>query len=147
MGVPLRVLLVEDSEDYAALLVLHLRRGGYDPAMRRVETPHDMSQALQEQAWDIVIADYNMPRFSAPAALALLQESGLDIPFIIVRLIPGPDAWLLGKRGFEFWDLAELPRETLPFDGHPNARWHAEVAAEVARRLEQRLASDTPPTP
>ena len=112
MGVSLRVLLIEDSEDDAALLVLHLRRGGYDPAMRRVETPHDMSKALQEQTWDIVIADYNMPHFSAPAALALLQESGLDIPFIIVSGVIGEEAAVAAMRAgaHDYVMKGNLPR-------------------------------------
>jgi len=82
------VLIVEDSEDDMLLLVRELRRGGYDPTFERVETAAAMRAALDQQKWDIVLSDYSMPRFSAPAALALLQdlsiESGLDLPFIIV---------------------------------------------------------------
>ena len=98
MGVSLRVLIVEDSEDDAALLVRHLRQGGYDPVMRRVETSRDMSKPLQEQTWDIVISDHSMPYFSASAALALLQESGLDIPFIIVSGVIGEEAAVAAMR-------------------------------------------------
>jgi DNA-binding response OmpR family regulator/anti-sigma regulatory factor (Ser/Thr protein kinase) len=84
MSIPLRVLIVEDSEDDAALLLRELRRGGYNPTFARVDTPTAMSAALAQQAWDIVIADYAMPHFNAPAALTLVQESGLDLPFIVV---------------------------------------------------------------
>ncbi len=91
MGTPLRVLIVEDSEDDAALLVRELRRGGYDPTLQRVDTAAAMSAALDRETWDIVISDYTMPRFSAPAALAVLQESGLDLPFIIVSGTIGED--------------------------------------------------------
>ncbi len=84
MSTPLRVLVVEDSEDDALLLVRALWRGGYEPTFERVETAAAMKAALAQQTWDIVISDYAMPRFSAPAALALLQESGFDLPFIIV---------------------------------------------------------------
>ena len=92
MGTPLRVLIVEDSEDDATLLELDLRRAGYNPDMQRVETPADMSTALREQTWDIVISDYSMPRFSGPDALSVLQESGLDIPFIVVSGVIREDA-------------------------------------------------------
>ncbi|MGH7411491.1 MAG: response regulator, partial [Candidatus Methylomirabilis sp.] len=92
MGTPLRVLIVEDSEDDAALLVRELRRGGYDPEIRRVDTTAAMSAALDRETWDIVISDYTMPRFSAPAALSLFQERGLDVPFIIVSGTVGEDA-------------------------------------------------------
>ena len=66
------------------LVLRELRRGDYDVTAERVDTPAAMKAALDKGAWDIVIADYSMPRFSAPAALALLQNSGLDLPFIIV---------------------------------------------------------------
>lgn len=84
MGTPLRVLIAEDSEDDAALLMRELRRSGYDLASKRVDTPLDMADALSKQEWDIVFADNSMPHFSATAALQLLKESGLDLPFIIV---------------------------------------------------------------
>ena len=84
MSTPLRVLIVEDSEDDTLLLVRALRRGGYDPTFERVETPAAMTAALDQQTWDIVISDYALPHFSAPAALSLLQESGLDLPFIVL---------------------------------------------------------------
>lgn len=84
MSEVLRVLIVEDSDDDAVLLVRELRRGGYDVTFTRADTPTAMNAALDSGQWDIVIADYSMPYFSAPAALTLLQERGLDLPFIIV---------------------------------------------------------------
>lgn len=84
MGIPLRVLIIEDSENDAILLLRELKRGGYDPTFERVDTSVAMTEVLDRKTWDIVIADYSMPHFSAPEALKLLQKSGLDIPFIIV---------------------------------------------------------------
>jgi sigma-B regulation protein RsbU (phosphoserine phosphatase) len=84
MKIPLRVLIVEDSEFDAAMLVNVLRQGGYDPQSRRVETKEDMVEALGSQAWDFVLSDYNMPRFSMQEALDVLRQSHLDLPFIIV---------------------------------------------------------------
>ena len=84
MGVPLNILMVEDSEDDAALLLRELRRGGYDPTSWRVDTPEAMHEALDKLRWDVIVADYAMPRFSGPAALALLKETGKDIPYITV---------------------------------------------------------------
>jgi PAS domain S-box-containing protein len=84
MGKPLRVLIIEDSEDDARLILRELGSSGYDPISKRVEKREAMGSALKEETWDIVISDYTMPHFSAPAALKLLQESGLDLPFIIV---------------------------------------------------------------
>ena len=84
MTTPLRVLIVEDSEDDASLLLRALRRGGYEPICRQVDTREAMASALEEQEWEIVIADYSMPSFSGLAALSLLRAKGLDLPFIVV---------------------------------------------------------------
>ncbi len=81
---PLRALIVEDSEDDALLLVQHLREGGYAPRWRRVDTPEALAAAIEAEEWDIVFADYTMPRFSGTRALALIRERGLDMPFIFV---------------------------------------------------------------
>ncbi len=93
MGVPLRVLLVEDSEDDALLLLRELRRGGYEPLCERVDTAGAMETALDEQDWDLVIADHSMPEFSSSAALELLRRKGfMDLPFVIVSGRIGEDA-------------------------------------------------------
>ena len=93
MGVPLRVLLVEDSENDALLLVRGLRRGGYDPTWERVDTPAAMEAALDGRGWDLVISDHSMPNFSSSAALGLLRSKGfVDLPFIIVSGQIGEDA-------------------------------------------------------
>jgi signal transduction histidine kinase len=83
-GIALRVLLVEDAELDARLLLRELERGGFDVSFERVDTSDAMSSALTRQPWDVIISDYMMPRFSAPLALALLKEHQLDLPFIIV---------------------------------------------------------------
>jgi len=91
VGVPLHVLIVEDSEDDALLLVRELRRGGFEPAFERVDTPDALRAALGRQEWDILFADYSMPHFSGTAALALVRERGLDLPFIFVSGTIGED--------------------------------------------------------
>src|SRR3989454_5824048 len=84
MGIPLRVLMVEDSEDDALLLVRELQRGGYEPAFERVASAAAMEAALERHSWDLVIGDHSMPHFSGMAALALVRARGLDVPFICV---------------------------------------------------------------
>ncbi len=91
MGKPIRVLIVEDSEDDALLLVFELRRGNYAPVSQRVETVEAMRKALKEESWDLVISDYVLPGFSGLEALRLVRESGLDLPFIIVSGKIGED--------------------------------------------------------
>ena len=88
----LRVLIIEDSQDDAELLAIALERGDYQIIYHRVDTRIDMENALsQSQPWDIVLADYSMPQFSAIAALEVLKERGLDLPFIIVSGKIGED--------------------------------------------------------
>ena len=81
---PLRVLIIEDSEFDARILVNTLRQGGYQPAFQRVDTAEALRAALNNAQWDIILSDYNMPNFSAPAALKIALESGFDLPFIII---------------------------------------------------------------
>lgn len=83
-GRQLTVLIVEDSENDAMLLELELERAGYRLSCYRVDTAEAMAQALQEHRFDVVIADYVMPNFNGLAALALVKDHGLDLPFIIV---------------------------------------------------------------
>jgi PAS domain S-box len=81
----LKVLLVEDNVDDAFLLERHLRRHGFAPQITRVETAPEMLTALTgSDSPEVVLADYNLPNFSGPAALQLLRKSHLDIPFIMM---------------------------------------------------------------
>ncbi|PYQ96546.1 MAG: hybrid sensor histidine kinase/response regulator, partial [Acidobacteria bacterium] len=81
---PLRALIVEDSARDAELLVREIERSGYAVTYERVETAQAMEAALIRSDWDVVLSDYDLPRFSGPAAFALLRASGLDLPFIII---------------------------------------------------------------
>jgi PAS domain S-box-containing protein len=91
MTKPLRVLIVEDSEGDALLLIRELGRGGFDPVSERVDTREAMHEALRSRKWDVVISDYVMPQFSGLDALNVLRESGIDLPFIIVSGNIGED--------------------------------------------------------
>jgi PAS domain S-box-containing protein len=84
VNTPIRVLIVEDSAADAELLVRELERGGYSVASERVQTAAAFQEALARAAWDVVVSDYDLPMFSGPAALEVLQTTGLDIPFIMM---------------------------------------------------------------
>jgi signal transduction histidine kinase len=82
---PLSILLVEDNPEDAFLLERHLRRNGFDPSIARVETAEQMLAAFKSGSMpDVVLADYNLPEFSGPAALSLVKELRVDIPFIML---------------------------------------------------------------
>src|SRR5260370_41185534 len=82
MNASLRALIVEDSEFDAQMLVSILRKTGYEVTFERIESAAALQAALRAKSWDLVLADYNLPEFNAPAALKILQDSGLDLPFI-----------------------------------------------------------------
>jgi PAS domain S-box-containing protein len=92
MPTPLRVLIVEDTEADARLVVRALAQGGYDVTSCRVDSAPAMKQALADAEWDIVLSDHMMPTFSAPQALELLRASGRDLPFIVVSSAIGDEA-------------------------------------------------------
>ena len=84
MAKPLRILQVEDSERDSALLVLYLKRGGFEPTLQRVETEADMKAQLAAGQWDVIVCDFNLPGFNAYKALEVLHASGRRIPFIVM---------------------------------------------------------------
>jgi PAS domain S-box-containing protein len=84
MAQGLRVLLIEDSEDDAHLIIHELSRGGYEPEWERVDTAAALKAALSRHEWDLITCDWMMPGFGAPAALALLTELRVDAPVIII---------------------------------------------------------------
>jgi signal transduction histidine kinase len=84
MNKSLRVLIVEDSENDALLLLKELTRSGYDPFYERVYTGADLKLSLENQAWDVIISDFVMPQFDGLEALKLIKEMGIDTPIIII---------------------------------------------------------------
>jgi len=88
---PLRILIVEDSEDDTELVLRELRRHGYEPQAERVDTPESLRAALSRQAWDVVISDFAMPRLSGLDALKIAQETDPDVPFVILSGSIGED--------------------------------------------------------
>lgn len=83
MDIPLRALILDDSEDDAQLLVRELKRS-YTLTYERVDSAAGMRAALADRQWDIILSDYSMPDFNALNALKVLHEAALDLPFIIV---------------------------------------------------------------
>src|SRR5438105_3331491 len=91
MSRPLRVLLLEDRQDDARLILHELRRAGFEPDGVRVETGPDFLAHL-DPAPDLILADYHLPQFDALLALRLVRDRGLDVPVIVVTGALGDEA-------------------------------------------------------
>ncbi|HUI05905.1 MAG TPA: response regulator [Verrucomicrobiae bacterium] len=150
MSTPLRVLIVEDSEDDTQLIVRDLRRAGYDVTHQRVETAEAMAAALKAQDWDLIISDHRMPHFSSLAALKLYREHGCDVPFIVVSGSIGEELAVSAMKGgahdYIMKDnLARLvpavEREVREADERRQGRQAERALAESRRRMESILES------
>jgi two-component system, cell cycle sensor histidine kinase and response regulator CckA len=133
----LRVLIVEDSASDTELVLRALRTGGFEPHYERVDTADAMRQALAGHPWDIVLSDYYLPDFEAPAALAVLQESGQEVPFIVVSGSVGEDTAVAAMRaGATDYIMKDRLQRLAP--AVARAVENAAVRRE-RRRLEQQL--------
>ena len=92
MNKPVKVLIIEDSEDDAKLALRVLQRGGFDPTHRRVQTAAELETALAQEQWDAIISDFSMPGFTGMDALRIFRSTGLDLPFILISGTIGEEA-------------------------------------------------------
>lgn len=140
----LHVLIVEDSEDDARLVVDELKERGYNPVYSRVETPEELRAALRESRWDVVLSDYMMPRFNALEAMRLIRETGLDIPFIIITGSIGEDIAVAAMKAgaHDYMMKDNLPRLTpvIEREIHEAMRRREHQRAELAlQQSEERF--------
>jgi DNA-binding NtrC family response regulator len=84
MAKPLSVLLIEDSEDDAMLIVHELQHGGYEVDFERCDSVETIKDALNRREWDVILSDHAMPRICAPEALHIVKDSMVETPFIVV---------------------------------------------------------------
>ncbi len=143
--IPLHVLLVEDNDDDALLLDYELRRTEYNVTLERVQNAPEFNAALVSKTWDVILSDYSLPSFNAPAALKLVQELKLDIPFIIVSGTVGEDtavaAMKAGAHDFFAKDKLKLlmpaiEREMREAEERRKRRW----AEQQLHKSEERFA-------
>ena len=145
----LRILVVEDSPDDAALLERQLRQGGYEPECHRVDTAASMRAALASGEWDLVLSDYTLPGFTALDALALARADGRDIPFIVVSGSVGEDTAVLAMRSgaHDYFAKSELRRLVAAAERELRAAARRREARQARLELEQRfeaLANSAP---
>jgi two-component system sensor kinase FixL len=81
---PLQLLVIDDSEDDAQLIVRELQHGGYAVTSERVATATALAAALQRHPWDVVVCEWNVPQCGRKTALAILEAHHVDVPFIVV---------------------------------------------------------------
>lgn len=147
-GAELDVLLIEDSEDDALLVVRELRRAGFAPRPRRVDTEAGLAAALSAQPWQVVIADYRMPALGFDTALRLVRERDPEVPFIIVSGALGEEQAVIAMRsGAQDYVLKDnlvrlgpaVERELREAAARRQHRAAAETADKERHSLEEQL--------
>ncbi|MDY7227019.1 response regulator [Hyalangium rubrum] len=138
---PLRLLLIEDSEDDALLVLRELRRGGYDVSSTRVETLEALERALDAGPWDAIITDYSLPGFTGLDSFTRVRQRGLDVPFFIVSGAIGEDIAVAAmKAGVHDFLLKDRLARLAPAVARELRE--AAVRAERLKMQEQLLLSD-----
>ena len=92
------ILLVEDSEQDASLIIRQLQKAGFNTIHKLVDSAADLINALQQQSWDIIISDYRIPGFGGPQALKMVKDHDSDIPFILISGTVGEDIAVMMMR-------------------------------------------------
>ncbi len=153
MKAVLNVLLVEDSPNDVELVLRALRRSGYDPDYKRVEDAQSLNDALRERHWDVVLCDYNFPRFSGQQALRIIRDQHkLDVPFIYVSGAIGEETAVdLMKGGAQDYVsknnltrlVAAIERELSAAETHGKKK-QTEEKLEIEQNLLQQLMAGSP---
>ncbi|MCX5848534.1 MAG: PAS domain S-box protein [Deltaproteobacteria bacterium] len=146
----LRTLMIDDSEDDVLLIIRELKKGGYNPLYERLETAAAMEKALKDKTWDIILCDYKMPKFNAPSAIALLKETNINIPLIVVSGTIGEETAIecmrLGAQDYIMKSnlfrlcpaIARELEEATARDKQKQAESQREAALEALRQSEEK---------
>jgi PAS domain S-box-containing protein len=134
----LRILMVDDSEADASLILIILRREGYEVISKLVDTPDAMLAALQSQDWDIITSDHAMPQFSAPAALELARQHCSNVPFFIVsgEIDLNLAVSLMRNGAKDYIKKSDLPRLIPAIERELREEKLQKTAQEVQNKLE-----------
>ncbi len=144
METPLHALILEDSHSDTLLLLRELKRAGYDVVYTRVDNARDMLAALEEAVWDVILSDFSMPDFSATAALKLVQERNIDIPFIIVSGTMGEETAVAAMKAgaHDYFPKGKITRLAAAINREvreAQERQQRRKAEEELRRAEERF--------
>jgi len=135
MSGTLRLLQIEDSESDADIVLRVLMKGGFEVFSHRVDDAEGLRRALEDSAWDVIVADYHLPGFDAPGALRILQECGQDIPCIVISGKMGEDTAveMMKSGAHDYLTKNDLTRLVPAVERE---------LAEAARRREARQAQE-----
>ncbi len=89
--IPIKVLIIEDTDDDKELILRKLKRGGYIPEYECIQTREELVDALDVQHWDLILCDYSMPEFDGLTALKIVKQKAVDIPFVLISGTVGED--------------------------------------------------------
>ena len=145
MSKPLRLLQIEDSESDAELIVRLLKQAGFEVRSQCVDDAEGLRGALEGSTWDVIVADYHLPGFDAPAALRILQEYDQDIPCIVVSGKMGEDVAveMMKSGAHDYLTKKNLTRLAPAVErelAEAAARRESREAREELRESEERLA-------
>jgi PAS domain S-box-containing protein len=152
MAKSLAVLIVEAVENDVQLILRLLKKAGFKPAFEQAKTPTQLRRALKKQAWEVVISGYSLPKLDGPTALKILQETGLELPFIVVSENMGEEAAVeMMQAGASDCVLKDNLRLLVPIVErelkHAAAQRESKLAEEALRESEEKwraLVSATP---
>ncbi|MHB8347274.1 MAG: EAL domain-containing protein [Acidiferrobacterales bacterium] len=136
----LHVLIIDDSPDDAALVVETLRRAGYIPKSQRVQDIVGMQSALAKEAWDVVIAETDVPYVTIPAALDALRHARHEPPCIVMtRTVSDEDMAGLMAAGVRDIVFKHQTSRLAPVIEREIAVGHARVELEETRQALAQL--------
>jgi PAS domain S-box-containing protein len=152
MSQSIKVLIIEDNEDDALLVLRSLRQGDLQVTSQRVETAEALQEALNSHNWDVIISDYSLPHFDAPRALEIIQQQQIDIPFIVVSgTIGEASAVELMKQGANDYlmkgrltRLAEAVRREMRETQMRRDRKRSELRLSLQSNILERIATAEP---
>src|ERR1044072_1479731 len=92
MEKPLRILHLEDDPDFVSLVSDMLKEEGLPAEMISTQNFPDFVAALQDNSFDLILADYSLPTCNGLQALSLVREKDPHTPFVLISGTIGEQA-------------------------------------------------------
>ncbi len=121
---PLRILLVEDDGSIARIIVIAMRKIGVDYTLDQAFSAEEGLELWDQQAYDVVLTDYNLRGMNGIAMIAALRSRGAtDLPTMLFTAYDDArvrkDAHAVGvsrfvTKPFVIEEFVKITRELLP---------------------------------